>query len=77
MQTIRREDLMKKPDKSETLDWAEALLKLNRGVLNKQTVEQALGCILKYREDIQQFRPSIWTDPDKKKKIKKRRIIFL
>ena len=69
MQTIRREDLMKKPGISETLDWAEALLKLNRGVLNEQSVEQTLGCILKYREDIQKFRSHIWTDPSKRSQL--------
>ena len=69
MQTIRREDLMKKPGISETLDWAEALLKLNRGVLNEQSVEQTLGCILKYREDIQKFRSHIWTDPHKRSQL--------
>jgi MoxR-like ATPase len=69
MQTIRREDLMKKPGTSETLDWAEALLKLNQGVLNEAIVEQTLGCILKYREDIQKFRSSIWTDPDKRSQL--------
>jgi MoxR-like ATPase len=66
MQAIRREDLMKKPGTSESLDWAEALLKLNRGVLNEAVVEQTLGCILKYREDIQKFRSTIWNDPDKR-----------
>ncbi len=69
MQTIRREDLMKKPGISETLDWAEALIKLNRNVLNEQTVEQTLGCILKYREDIQKFRSTIWTDADKRSQL--------
>jgi hypothetical protein len=69
MQTIRKEDLMKKPGISETLDWAEALLKLNQGVLDQQIVEQTLGCILKYREDIQKFRSSIWTDPDKRSQL--------
>ena len=69
MQTIRRENLMKKPGISETLDWAEALLKLNQGVLDQQIVEQTLGCILKYREDIQKFRSSIWTDPDKRSQL--------
>ena len=66
MQNIRQESLMKKPGISETLDWAEALLKLNRNVLDEDTVEQTLGCILKYREDIQMFTTSIWTDPDKR-----------
>jgi MoxR-like ATPase len=69
MQTIRREDLMKKPGISETLDWAEALIKLNQGVLDQQVVEQTLGCILKYREDIQKFKSSIWTDPDKRSQL--------
>jgi MoxR-like ATPase len=64
MQNIRQESLMKKPGISETLDWAEALLKLNRNVLDEATVEQTLGCILKYREDIQKFKTNIWTDPD-------------
>ena len=66
MKAIRQEDLMKKPGISETLDWAEALLKLNKGVINEQIIEQTLGCILKYREDIQKFKSSIWADPDRR-----------
>jgi len=69
MQTIRQEDLMKKPGISETLDWAEALIKLNQGVLNEVIVEQTLGCILKYREDIQKFTSTIWTDPDRRSQL--------
>ena len=69
MQTIRKEDLMKKPGVSESLDWAEALIKLNQGVLDQQIVEQTLGCILKYREDIQKFRSNIWADPDKRSQL--------
>ena len=66
MQNIRREDLLKKPGISETLDWATALLKLHRNVLDEDTVEKTLGCILKYREDIQKFKTGIWTDPDRR-----------
>jgi MoxR-like ATPase len=62
MQNIRRQDLMKKPGISETLDWAEALLRLHKDILDEETVEQTLGCILKYREDILRFRTSIWKD---------------
>ncbi len=69
MQAIRNEDLMKKPGVSESLDWAEALIKLNKGVLDPQIVEQTLGCILKYREDIQKFSSSIWADPDKRSQL--------
>ena len=66
MQNIRRQDLLKKPGISETLDWAEALLKLNRNVLDAETVDITLGCILKYREDIQKFKTGIWADPDRR-----------
>jgi MoxR-like ATPase len=66
MQNIRQENLLKKPGISETLDWAEALLKLHRNVLDEDTVEQTLGCILKYREDIVKFQSSIWSDPAKR-----------
>jgi MoxR-like ATPase len=69
MQNIRREDLMKKPGISETLDWAQALLKLHRHVLDAETVDQTLGCILKYREDIQKFRTDIWADPDRRNRL--------
>ena len=57
---------MKRPGISETLDWAEALLKLNRKVLDPDTIENTLGCILKYREDIQTFKTNIWTDTNKR-----------
>ena len=69
MQNIRREDFMKRPGISETLDWAEALIKLQRHGLDENTVEITLGCILKYREDIQKFRSNIWTDSDKRTRL--------
>jgi MoxR-like ATPase len=69
MQNIRRTDLLKKPGVSETLDWAEALLQLNRRVLDEKTVEDTLGCILKYREDILKFQSSIWADPEKRTRL--------
>ena len=69
MQNIRQEDLMKKPGISETLDWAEALIKLQRNILDEDTIEKTLGCIFKYREDIQKFKSSIWTNPDKRSQL--------
>jgi MoxR-like ATPase len=56
MEAVRREDLVKKPGVSETLDWAEALVLLQRDFLDEKTVEQTLSCILKYREDLNHFR---------------------
>ena len=61
-----QENLMKRPGISENLDWAEALLKLNCKVLDPDTIEQMLGCILKYHEDIQMFKTNILTDADKR-----------
>ena len=56
MQRIREMDLLKKPGIAETLDWAEALVTLNKGNINKETLEETLGCIFKYREDMEKFR---------------------
>lgn len=66
MQAIRKEDLMKKPGISESLDWGEALMALNRKELDEKTINETLGCIFKYREDIKKFTSRIWTDPDKR-----------
>lgn len=63
VQRLRQEDFLKRPGISETLDWAEALLRLNRSMLDAQTVDETLGCLLKYREDIQRFKTELWSDP--------------
>ena len=55
MKRLREEDLVKKPGLAETLDWASALLTLDRTALDKETVAETLGCILKYKEDIAHF----------------------
>ncbi|MBI5568622.1 MAG: MoxR family ATPase [Desulfomonile tiedjei] len=59
MRRIRSEDLMKRPGVSETLDWADALLALEKHSLDEQTVEATLGCILKHREDMLRFQ-DLW-----------------
>ncbi|HPD61517.1 MAG TPA: MoxR family ATPase [Thermodesulfobacteriota bacterium] len=59
MKRIREIDLLKKPGVAETLDWAEALVTLNKGIINKETLEETLGCIFKYREDMEKFREVI------------------
>jgi len=56
MQRIREIDFFKKPGIAETLDWAEALVALNKDYIDKDTLEETLGCIFKYREDIEKFR---------------------
>lgn len=63
MNRIRQEDLVKKPGVAETLDWASALLALEQNYLDEKTVQDTLGCILKYREDMLYFQ-DLWTKDD-------------
>ncbi len=53
VQALRREDLYKPPGVAETLDWAEALLALDRSELDAATVSETLGALLKYRDDVE------------------------
>src|SRR3989441_2163649 len=59
MQRLRLMDFYKRPGIAETLDWASALLALNRHVLDKPAVEETLGCIFKYREDMERVREDL------------------
>ena len=52
MQKLRDQELYKRPGIAETIDWAEALLALGVADLDADTVEATLGCILKYKGDI-------------------------
>ena len=49
-------DLAKPPGVAETIDWAMALNALGRRELDAEIVEQTLGSVLKYREDIDAVR---------------------
>jgi MoxR-like ATPase len=51
-QRLRSMDLFKAPGIAETLDWAEALLTLDRIALDPQTVADTLGVLLKYQDDV-------------------------
>lgn len=55
VQALRREDVYKRPGVAESLDWAGALLCLGADHLTEELVRSTLGCILKYREDVQRF----------------------
>ncbi|HUF36230.1 MAG TPA: MoxR family ATPase [Gemmatimonadales bacterium] len=52
VQRLRQADLTKAPGVAETLDWAAALLALGAGHLDAAQVEQTLGVLLKYQEDV-------------------------
>jgi MoxR-like ATPase len=51
-QELRKEDLYKAPGVAETLDWAAALLALDTVELQPSIVEQTMGALLKYQDDI-------------------------
>ena len=53
---LRRLDLAKPPGVAETIDWARALTALGRQELDAEVVEQTLGSVLKYHEDLQTVR---------------------
>ena len=52
VQRLRGEDLFKAPGVAETLDWATALTELDAVALDPATVDDTLGVLLKYQDDI-------------------------
>ena len=52
-------DLFKSPGVAETLDWAEALVALDRVALDPQTVADTLGVLLKYQDDVAALAPEV------------------
>src|SRR4051795_6674286 len=53
---LREADLTKVPGIAETLDWAAALLSMGATQLEPDLVDETLGVVLKYEEDIRQVR---------------------
>ncbi len=53
---LREADLTKVPGIAETLDWASALMALGAAELTPEVVDETLGVVLKYEEDIRQVR---------------------
>ena len=58
MRLLRERDFYKRPGVAETIDWATALIALSRATLDEEAVEETLGCIFKYRDDLERFRES-------------------
>jgi MoxR-like ATPase len=56
VQELRSLELYKAAGVSETLDWAAALVALNRDVLTAEDVESTLGVLLKHQDDIESVR---------------------
>jgi MoxR-like ATPase len=56
VQGLRQLELYKVPGIAETLDWAEALVALDREELELELVEDTLGALLKVQEDLAALR---------------------
>ncbi len=53
VQELRSEDLYKLPGVAETLDWVSALVALDREDLSDEVINDTIGVLLKYQDDIQ------------------------
>mgnify|MGYP001407673430 FL=1 len=58
VQNLRDVDLFKLPGVAETIDWAHALTQLDCLSLDPETVNDTLGTLLKYQDDIQKIEGS-------------------
>jgi len=58
VQRLRKLDLFKLPGVAETIDWTKALVALDQLALNAATVNDTLGALLKYQDDIGRIRGS-------------------
>jgi len=58
VQRLRAEDLFKLPGVAETLDWTQALMTLDRLELDPATINDTLGTLLKYQDDIAKIQGS-------------------
>jgi MoxR-like ATPase len=55
VQRLRGIDLFKLPGVAETVDWANCLVALDRITLDPETVNNTLGVLLKYQDDIERI----------------------
>jgi len=58
VQKLRSMDLFKLPGVAETIDWSKALIELDRLSLDPDTINDTLGALLKYQDDIARVRGS-------------------
>ena len=58
VQRLRTMDLFKLPGVAETIDWTNALVQLDKIDLDPTTVNDTLGTLLKYQDDIEKIKGS-------------------
>jgi MoxR-like ATPase len=59
VQDLRNTDLYKRPGVAETIDWLNALVALDQRALDEETVNDTLGALLKYQDDIRQVQGAV------------------
>ena len=52
VQKLRQQNLFKSPGVAETIDWATALIELDKIAIDPQTISDTIGVLLKYQDDI-------------------------
>lgn len=58
MQIWREGDYYKRPGVAETLDWGLALIALGKDSLDPEIVDETLGCLFKYQDDVKRAQGS-------------------
>jgi len=58
VQGLRHEELFKLPGVAETIDWTRALTFLDKVALDPDTIDNTLGVLLKYQDDIAKMQGS-------------------
>jgi hypothetical protein len=56
MKNLRQHDFYKRPGVAETLDWAQAIVLLEKSDIDEEIMDMTSGCLFKFREDIKRFR---------------------
>lgn len=56
IQALREMDLYKLPGVAETLDWTTALVALDQKALDPVIVDETLGAVLKYQDDVEKVK---------------------
>ena len=56
IQALREMDLYKLPGVAETLDWTTALVALDQTALDPVIVDETLGAVLKYQDDVEKVK---------------------
>lgn len=62
VQRLRLAELYKPPGIAETLDWASALITMNTQALEEEAINDTLGVLLKYQDDVQRVHGTLAHD---------------